>query len=1767
MDRLIELMKQGHSLDQIEARLTPESEAVVMQHTALMRRLDQNALARILPAGFDAAEQLDRLQLKSDVTPVRNRDGVFAVREKVRSAHLDHWRQDTDAYRQLNGTLADYFQQSGREWELDYLHHLLAADPSAGIRQMTALLNERLPQPDSESNGAIGATHPDACDGIALGKAVDVLRVVEGQLPFLPQQFQQDYKSASRLVEAWTEGQDAWYRSRRYITRERVHAWFHDLMDGGGRQILEIHAPGGSGKTMTLRWLMAHHCIPRRRPIAHLDFDHYIGQPQQTWQLLLHCARQLNRQLAGAPLDTLIQEGNNLEESLRRPQGQNDEITGLDESRLRSFEDEFVSRFGDILNSASTEVSTIIVDTFEEAMVRGLTPVPRFLALLARLSRTCPLLRVIICGRYSTHHHRFGTILEQDYPEDSEFYDQNVRRERLPQFDEQEAGRYLAARNRTLTPDQIRRLFNAQSEITANTAQQPEISPFHLSLIADLLNTRGDKTTSADEFLQDLEQVKLIYLIERVISRIRDVTVRWLLRYGVVPRRLTREFFEQVIVPQLRKVSDGRSELDDPNKDQLPADLQETSLFFVESAIPADGTGAIWNRLCAFAGSDSWIEQHDNGDSLVFHTCVREPMRHLLRQHPVLRSIHGDAAAFFEQKAAAADAADRCAFLQEAVYHSIQLKGTDAGPELMSRLQQSAAAEDAEAVVAVAEEITRDEHRSTSDPLVEPAHYRTALQYQCTAAIDLLDQAEDEDARRRWSQIADHAATQLESIAAREAPMMRAAIDLRTSLIRSAREKALNILMQVKVDQFPSMITGFLNSLQQKALGILKLTNAESLSALIARSLSIGFELLAHDVCVSGFRCLVLWRLQNPEIASRPMTMFLAQSHARCLRIFGGTQEDYQLFARVIALPGFSEDRQISATRSIAALFQTWLRPASAAAFIRSRGHERDPELDLVCRKSEGSTAPAAAAEKLEELVTRHSRLSSTSDPAESVVPSALVNQAWYLTMLADVNHALSVLRDAAGTFARESRTAQAAWCYLMESEIWLHSFGNVRASQKALAQRQRSVHSGTDEQDPDWLRESLLEFELEARSRIDPTRYERLLEAAERSSVVDDRLRCAVTLCAVLTVPELQRLQTRIFDLLFSAFKRLPDAIARSDYPWLLRECRHRISLEPELEERLIKLVQLPDRLPELFGQPADSQDRAWAALRHAHLLRLVGRADIAKEDVAEAGRLFSERRSLTGLREVWYLQAVCGWRYPDPDELNLLRGKAPRLEAVTAVEQAEFAVLRSDFTSAEQWLTAEDLKCLAGHPSSFSGRADLICHAIALDRELPTLPVPVRYLQSARKKFDRLGDPDALLRYQAAFQKSFNTTPSPSPMITEGPDLWTIADRHRIEFRVNRNQPQEPENYWIRLLTSDSELQKNLLNAREAAPYSLVVAVAEQPGWVAGAFDGLTLDTRKSAGSGIDFCLTGDHLSAMATPWELARFSFNTAERPLIYRDVFNATYRIHWLQSALRAAGAHDLSQTGSWNPETAEALKEFVTQNRPTDDLKQALRTVLAASLPACRPRAVVLQPTEYRQQEAQRGLSELGDEERFLWLYEQHGFSCEIHHGLTLDDFAAEDTADEPPTIIHVYTSYRESRSDGTVEPDFGGGGRKRKARKRGPEFQPENPGLCSLLILDGPGETDNAEQVRQLFLRNATGAVLARDERWPNLLGIGLDQYPDTEFLQRLLAGIKAGVSLRQLYQALTGQDMVLSAETLCRQTGVAAPVLWTSDPDLSVLI
>ncbi|MYU21819.1 tetratricopeptide repeat protein [Streptomyces sp. SID8352] len=371
--------------------------------------------------------------------------------------------------------------------------------------------------------------------------------------------------------------------------------------------------------------------------------------------------------------------------------------------------------------------AVLVLDTLEEVLLRGQDGLAALLDLLGRLLDRCPGLRVVLSGRYDLRE-RAPDALARLGPHPS------CHRVVRP-FDTGQSLAYLTG---------IRRVHDR--DIAAAAARRSQGLPFVLALFADLIEQ--DPELTAGE-LERCDEPLVRYLIDRVVRRIDDPAVRWLLRYGVVPRRLRREDVRTVMRPWLvRGISGDHPDDDDPRRDHHHL-RGRSDLFPQDPAGLTEGElDRAWRRLLEYTARSSWVSRPAGDDSMVvFHPNVIVPMRQLISDKPVFLSLHRDFAARFTELAGG-DPAQWVAYTREALYHRFQGGDAEAEEDWVTALT-GLTGEDNAAARALGEEVLGEEYveeglpRRGRDgrPLI--SHQAVALAH-LTIAFCLLEVADRE---------------------------------------------------------------------------------------------------------------------------------------------------------------------------------------------------------------------------------------------------------------------------------------------------------------------------------------------------------------------------------------------------------------------------------------------------------------------------------------------------------------------------------------------------------------------------------------------------------------------------------------------------------------------------------------------------------------------------------------------------------------------------------------------------------------------------------------------------------------------------------------------------------------------------------------------------------------------------------------------------------------------------------------------------------------
>ncbi|HEX7680026.1 MAG TPA: hypothetical protein VF713_17990, partial [Thermoanaerobaculia bacterium] len=406
---------------------------------------------------------------------------------------------------------------------------------------------------------------------------------------------------------------------------------------------VNLYAMGGRGKTAAIRWLIARTCVPRCIPAVKIDFDFPPEGAPRPAAFLREIVRQLDEQLSGT---VYFELRNELDDYVQTATGGG----SFDDPYLGEMTNRFASALREARGSATT---LIILDTVEEAMLGAGGELLRgFMHLLREAHREAPAIRLLLSGRYSIwEEERIGSAERKRVEEIDDFRAETADVE-IVSFNDSEARRYLIERRKLADSAMIPAIVGGSGGM-----------PFKLSLYADIV--KDEPGVNIEELVMG-GSVELTYLILRVVRRLKDPRLQWVLRYGVVPRKLTIGFVREV-APYLLDAMLGPIEFDKP-LDNLPPQLRENvfrqGLLTKEQSLQVD---ELWAALVRYAAERSWVTA-ESGDMLRFHAEVLQPMRRLLRDNPIFRTLHERSAEYH----------DRLGNARESAYHRLQIAMPDA---------------------------------------------------------------------------------------------------------------------------------------------------------------------------------------------------------------------------------------------------------------------------------------------------------------------------------------------------------------------------------------------------------------------------------------------------------------------------------------------------------------------------------------------------------------------------------------------------------------------------------------------------------------------------------------------------------------------------------------------------------------------------------------------------------------------------------------------------------------------------------------------------------------------------------------------------------------------------------------------------------------------------------------------------------------------------------------------------------------------------------
>jgi hypothetical protein len=659
LDAALVRITSGEPAALVRHGLVPGSWRPLLARVAVAGRFDQDVYHQMLAtSGAGEPPALGALAGTGLIAPVPGRPGWFSMPEQDRTVWAAELPDDERS--RLEGELAQ--AHLGRGDRLEAMQHLLSSDPERGRELLETLLDEA----DGELN---------------LPRCQDILRAAAERAGSVGADLAGFIAERTAYLNARSIWLMDYYQSAHFLEPDGLAGRGQVFVAGRTPPVWHLTGQGGAGKSMQLKWLIARHWVPRPAgtPCARIDFDSVdpMACARHPFLVFLMAAGQLAPQLARNPFSHLLRS---YEPFLRFAWPRTDLQAPLDPARAAVAAREVPRLFADCCRAAGRPV-IVVLDTLEELSLRYPAETAELVRQFAKVAQDAPELRLVFAGRYEIPAvaGRFGKVTVQP----------------VAPFSEAQADWYLQV---TRGIDDAGR----RSELI----RRSNGLPFLLAMYADLVT--GDPAIALDSVAAGTEP-RLVYLADRIIDRIPQPLVRWLLRYGWVPRRLTRGYVRDVLAPFLIQVGSGDLTLDNPMLDPI-TEWRGRPLFRTDLPDLQARLDQAWDDLTGYASESSWVTGvAGDPDTIVFKAELLAPMRAVLARQAVLRQLHLRSADYYRELAGA-DPARRSRFLREAVFHLAQGGASDLLPRWRELSDQARESGDYPALADLCAEVTGPEY-------------------------------------------------------------------------------------------------------------------------------------------------------------------------------------------------------------------------------------------------------------------------------------------------------------------------------------------------------------------------------------------------------------------------------------------------------------------------------------------------------------------------------------------------------------------------------------------------------------------------------------------------------------------------------------------------------------------------------------------------------------------------------------------------------------------------------------------------------------------------------------------------------------------------------------------------------------------------------------------------------------------------------------------------------------------------------------------------
>lgn len=626
--KLDELLTAYPFLRDVHSRLQSDPANEALRRVALARTCTKALYDEVLKG--ELSLPFDELIQRPEIEPVPQTPGVYWLREAAQREAMESWATDPEGRAQWAERVHGHAKSSGAE-PLELAMQKLRFAPEKARDDFRRLYDE-----------ADAANDLPRCNLI-----VETLHSLRADMAGTP--MDDDRREYASRYAARAMFLVEYHRTFAFHPRVDAAQALQDVLaEKDGQWILHLFAAGGMGKTMFLQAAISRTLVtsPERALVARLDMDFLSVNAlmQCPWLMAIEIGRQIDRQLREPAFARFLASVEAFSGLLYSPVSERYQALSRTDAqslilRARNESTNWL-RLTSILSSLPRERKIVILlDTIEEVSLYYPDELRAIVRHFEKLKESVPQLRLVLSGRYELGREHLVGAWDEAIA--------NVTRPcELEPFPGKTAKTIASAR-----------LAAKPKALVAAVVRSAGGFPFKLAMLIELVL---DNPRLRAKDIDEHRDADVAYVIERVIKRIglndarrgesgagtanEHQSLRWVVRYGVVPRKLTLSFLKNVMQPHLERALSGESRktgTDAPKQDAWNADPEAET-----------DPGILWQDLTNYSSERGWIVVDPHDPELAsFHPDIVNPLRKLVRDQRVFVPLHQDGAQHFRARA------------------------------------------------------------------------------------------------------------------------------------------------------------------------------------------------------------------------------------------------------------------------------------------------------------------------------------------------------------------------------------------------------------------------------------------------------------------------------------------------------------------------------------------------------------------------------------------------------------------------------------------------------------------------------------------------------------------------------------------------------------------------------------------------------------------------------------------------------------------------------------------------------------------------------------------------------------------------------------------------------------------------------------------------------------------------------------------------------------------------------------------------------------